>query len=75
MSALAQSQLSEAETLIEQGITSCRGLLLMGGEAEKEKLKVCIRAYATFKLTHKISKEIAVLKNHLGMLQAQDGAD
>jgi hypothetical protein len=47
----------------------------MGGDAEKDKLKVCIRAYATFKLTHKISKEIAVLKNHLGMLQAQEGAD
>jgi hypothetical protein len=47
----------------------------MGGDAEKDKLKVYIRAYATFKLTHKISKEIAVLKNHLGMLQAQEDAD
>ncbi len=42
---------------------------MVGGEAEKEKVKVNIRAFATFKLTHKISKELAILKNHLGMLQ------
>ncbi len=37
-------------------------------EGEKDKLKLQIRDYATYKLTFKISKQIALLKNHLAMV-------
>lgn len=64
--ALLDSRLKEADKLIEEGFHACKTLIGSQEPEVKDKLKKCARAFANYKLTHRISSISAHLKQQVG---------